>query len=159
MLLKQASGVKKMNLVEKINEDVKTAMKNQEKNKLNVIRMLKSAIQLSKIELKHDLSDEEVIDVVAKQIKMRKDSMKEFEKASRKDLVDQYQQEIDILNEYLPEQLSLDEVVAIIDEVFAQVQPTSPKQMGLLMKEITPKVKGKFDMGEVSKIIKEKLNS
>ncbi len=148
-----------MSLVEKINEDVKQAMKSQDKEKLNVIRMVKSAIQLSKIELKHELSDEEVIDVIAKQIKMRKDSIEEFSKASREDLVKQYEGEIEILKEYMPEQLSKDEVLQIIDEAFLNLQPTSPKQMGLIMKEVTPKVTGKFDMGEVSKIIKDRLNT
>ena len=148
-----------MSLVERVNEDVKLAMKSQDKERLNVVRMLKSAIQLSKIELKHELSDEEVIDVVAKQIKMRKDSIMEFSKASRDDLIRQYQKEVEVLMSYMPEQLSIDEVNQIIDDVFKKIQPTSPKQMGLIMKEVTPCVKGKFDMGEVSKIIKEKLNN
>lgn len=147
-----------MSLVEKINDDMKLAMKNQDKERLNVIRMVKSAVQLAKIELKHDLSDEEVVDVVAKQIKMRKDSIQEFTKAARNDLVEQYHQEIEILNEYMPEQLSLDEVNQIIDQAFEVVQPTSFKQMGLIMKEVNPKVRGKFDMGEISKLIKERLN-
>ncbi len=147
-----------MTLAEKINEDVKTAMKNQDKEKLNVIRMVKSAIQLAKIEAKHDLSDDEVVDVIAKQIKMRKDSIIEFKKASRDDLAENYQKEIEVLQEYMPEPLSLEEVEKVIDEAFEKIKPTSPKQMGLIMKEVTPKVKGKFDMGEVSKIIKEKLN-
>ena len=148
-----------MSLVEKINEDVKLAMKSQDKQKLNTIRMLKSAIQLASIEKKHELSDEEVIEVLSKQIKMRKDSVIEFSKADRTDLAEQYSQEIEILMAYMPEQLSLDEVVKIIDEVIANVNPTSQKQMGLIMKEVNPKVKGKFDMGEVSKIIKDKLSS
>lgn len=148
-----------MNLTIKINEDLKEAMKNKDKEKLNVIRMVKSAIQLAKIECKHDLTDEEVIDVISKQIKMRKDSINEFKKANRNDLVDQYEEEITILNNYMPEQLSLEEVTEIIDEAFNKVNPTSTKQMGMIMKEVTPKVKGKFDMGEVSKIIKDRINN
>ena len=148
-----------MTLVERINEDMKAAMKAQDKETLNVIRMVKSAVQLSKIELKHDLSDEEVVDVVSKQIKMRKDSIVEFSKASREDLVKQYEQEIDILNKYMPEQLSIEEVNKIIDEAFALINPTNQKQMGLIMKEVNPKVRGKFDMGEVSKLIKDKLSN
>ena len=148
-----------MSLVEQINEDMKTAMKSQDKERLSVIRMIKSAIQLAKIELKHELSDEEVVDVVSKQIKMRKDSIAEFSKASRDDLVQAYQSEIEILNNYMPEQLSLEEVNKIIDEAFALINPTSQKQMGLIMKEINPKVRGKFDMGEVSKIIRDKLSN
>lgn len=148
-----------MSLVEKINEDMKLAMKSQDKETLSVVRMIKSAVQLAKIELKHELSDEEVVDVVSKQIKMRKDSIAEFSKASRDDLVKQYEREIEILNKYMPEQLSRDEVNKIIDEAFATVNPTSQKQMGLIMKEVNPKVRGKFDMGEVSKIIKDKLSN
>ncbi len=148
-----------MSLAEKITEDVKVAMKNQDKEKLNVIRMVKSAIQLAKIEAKHDLSDEEVIDVISKQIKMRKDSIVEFEKASRADLAENYRKEIEILKEYMPEPLSIEKVKEIIDAAFDKIKPTSPKQMGLIMKEVTPQIKGKFDMGEVSKIIKEKLSS
>ena len=148
-----------MSLIAKINEDVKTAMKNHEKEKLNTIRMLKSAVQLASIEKKHDLSDEEVIEVLSKQIKMRKDSVAEFSKANRIDLAEQYNHEIDILMTYMPKQLEKEEVIVIIDEAFSKVNPTSEKQMGLIMKEVTPQVKGKFDMGEVSKIIKEKLSS
>lgn len=148
-----------MSLVEQINEDVKTAMKNQDKEKLNVIRMVKSALQMAKINLKHDLSDEEAIDVIEKQIKMRNDSVEEFLKAGRDDLVKQYSDEISILKTYMPEQLSKEEVLSIIDEVFNEIKPTSPKQMGLIMKGVTPKVKGRYDMKEISSIIKEKLNN
>ena len=147
-----------MSLVVKINEDMKDAMKSQDKERLGVIRMLKSAMQLTSIEKKHELSDEEVIDVLSKQIKMRKDSVAEFSKANRMDLANQYEKEIDILMTYMPEQLSLEDVISIIDEVIKEVNPTSQKQMGLVMKEVTPKVKGKFDMGEVSKIIRERLS-
>ncbi len=148
-----------MSLVEKVNEDLKEFMKAKDKDSLNVIRMLKSAIQMSKIELKHDLSDSEVIDVISKQIKMRKDSIAEFVKASRDDLANQYQKEIDILSKYMPEALSLDEVNKIIDEVIEKVKPESIKQMGLIIKEVSPKVKGRFDMGEISKIVKDKLSN
>ena len=148
-----------MSLIEKINDDMKLAMKSQDKEKLNVIRMLKSAVQLAKIELKHDLSDEEVVDVVVKQIKMRKDSIVEFEKASRQDLVDQNKKEIDILSVYMPELLSLEEVEKLIDEAFNKINPTSQKQMGLIMKEVNPKIRGKFDAGEVSKMIRERLSN
>ena len=148
-----------MNLVEKINNDMKLAMKSQDKQRLSVIRMLKSAIQLATIEKKHDLSDDEVIEVLSKQIKMRKDSVTEFSKANREDLANQYNNEIEILMTYMPEQLSREECIKIIDEAIEKVNPTSAKQMGLIMKEVTPKLKGKFDMGEVSKIIKDKLSN
>ena len=143
----------------KLLEDLKNAMKAQDKETLSVLRMVKGAIQLEKINLKRDLNDDEVIAVIAKQIKMRKDSIVEFTKASREDLASQYQKEIDILNKYMPEALSLDEVTKIIDEVIEKIKPESVKQMGLIIKEVSPKVKGRFDMGEVSKIVKDKLNN
>jgi len=148
-----------MSLVEQINNDMKLAMKSQDKERLSVIRMLKSAVQLSAIEKKHELNDEEVIDVLSKQIKMRKDSVTEFSKANREDLVNQYNKEIEILMTYMPKQLSLEECLEIIEEAITKINPTSPKQMGLIMKEVTPSLKGKFDMGEVSKIIKDKLSN
>ena len=90
---------------------------------------------------------------------MRKDSIMEFAKASRDDLVEQYQKEIDILTEYMPEQLSMEDVLKIVDEVFSKINPTTQKQMGMVMKEVTPLVKGKFDMGEISKIVRDKFNN
>ena len=148
-----------MNLNDRINEDIKKAMKEKDNFKLGVIRMVKGAIQLAKINLKHELSDEEVIEVISKQIKMRKDSMKEFSSVGRNDLAQQNEKEIEILNQYMPEQLSNAEIEKIISEAFEKINPTSQKQMGLIMKEISPKLKGKADMGEVNKIIKSKLES
>ena len=138
-------------------EDLKTAMKNQDKERLSVIRMVKGAIQMSEINKKHELTDEEVIDVITKEIKSRKDSINEFKKGGREDLITKTQSEIDILSAYLPKQLTVDELNEIIDNVFALVNPTSAKDMGKVMKTLTPKVKGKADMGLVSKIVKEKI--
>ena len=138
-------------------EDLKIAMKNQDKEKLSVIRMVKGAIQMTELNKKHELSDEEVIDVITKEIKSRKDSINEFKKGNREDLVKKTEDEIRILSEYLPEQLTEEELNTIIDEVFEIVKPESTKDMGKVMKELTPKVKGKADMGLVSKIVKEKI--
>lgn len=148
-----------MNLFDQINEDIKACMKNKDSFKLSVIRMVKGAMQLEVINKKRDLNDEEVIAIIAKQIKMRKDSIEQFQKGSRNDLVEMTQKEIEVLNEYMPEQLSIEEINKIIDEVFEFVKPTSNKDLGLIMKEISPKVKGKADMSEVNKLIKEKLAS
>ena len=148
-----------MSLFNQINEDIKTSMKNKDAFKLSVIRMVKGAMQLEVINKKRDLNDDEVIAIIAKQIKMRKDSIEEFKKASRDDLVEKTQKEVDILVTYMPEQLSEEEIIKVIDEVFEIVKPTSPKDMGIIMKEISPKVKGKADMGLVNKLIKEKLNN
>lgn len=147
-----------MNLNDRIMNDLKESMKNKDSFKLSVIRMVKGAIQLEKINKKRDLTDEEVIDVISKQIKLRKDSINEFTKAGRNDLVENTKKEVEILNEYMPEQLSSEEVNKIIDEAFLKLNPTSSKDMGLIIKEISPKVKGRTDMGEVSKIIKDKLS-
>ena len=138
-------------------EDLKTAMKNQDKEKLAVIRMVKGAIQMSELNKKHELNDEEVIDVITKEIKSRKDSINEFKNGGREDLITKTQAEIDILSTYLPKQLTEEELNKIIDEVFEVVKPESTKDMGKVMKELTPQVKGKADMGLVSKIVKEKI--
>ena len=138
-------------------EDLKTAMKNQDKQRLAVIRMVKGAIQMSELNKKHELSDEEVIDVITKEIKTRKDSINEFKKGGRDDLIEKTQAEIDILSAYLPKQLTEEKLNEIIDKVFGEVKPTSSKDMGKVMKELTPQVKGKADMGLVSKIVKERI--
>ena len=148
-----------MNLNERIQNDLKTAMKEKDNFRLGVIRMVKGAIQLAKINSKDELSDEQIVDVISKQIKMRKDSINEFSKAGRTDLVEQNEKEIEILNEYMPEQLSNEEIEKIIDEAFQVVNPTSQKQMGLIMREVSPKLKGRADMGEVNKIIKNRLEN
>ncbi len=146
-----------MTLLEKINNDMITYMKNKDSFSLGVIRMVKGAIQLEKINKKRDLNDEEVIAVISKQIKMRNDSIEEFKKANREDLIEQNEKEIAILKTYMPEQLSLEEINKIIDEAFNTVNPTSSKDMGLIMKEVSPKLKGRADMGKVNMIIKDKL--
>ena len=146
-----------MTLLEQLNKDMVVSMKNKDSFSLGVIRMAKGAIQLEAINKKKELTDEDSVSVISKQIKMRNDSIAEFTKAGRTDLVEQNQKEIEILSKYMPEQLSLDEVNKIIEEAFTVVNPTSSKDMGLIMKEVSPKLKGKADMGQVNAIIKEKL--
>lgn len=144
---------------EKILIDLKNAMKNQNRELLSVIRMVKGAIQLEEIKVKHELSDEEVITIIGREIKTRKESIKEFEKGGRQDLIDKTSKEIDILNKYMPAQMSEEEVIKVIDEVFSQVNPTGPSDMGKIMGTIAPLVKGKADLGFVNIKIKEKLNA
>ena len=120
-----------MSLSEQINDDLKTAMKSKDSFTLGVIRMLKGAIQMAKTNVHDDISDDSVIDVVAKQIV--------------------------VLEKYLPAQLSKEEVLEIVEEAFEKVNPSSQKEMGLIMKEVTPKLKGRADMRQVSQIIKDKL--
>lgn len=144
---------------ERIIKDLMASMKNKEKEKLAVLRMIKGAIQLEEINKKKELDDNEVIAVISKQIKTRRESITEFKKGNREDLVEQAEKEIEILNEYMPEQLSEEEIVKVIDEVFNEVNPQGPSDMGKIMKNITPKLTGKADMSMVSKIVKEKVSS
>ena len=141
---------------EKILEDMKSAMKSQDKEVLSVLRMVKGAISMQEIDKKKELSDEEVISVIAKEIKTRKESIVEFEKGGRTDLVSKTQSEIDILNKYMPEQLSEEQINKIIDEAFNSLNP-SASDIGRVMGYITPKVKGKADLSLVSKKVREKL--
>ena len=143
----------------KLLNDLVSAMKNQDKETLSVLRMVKGAIQLEEINVKHELTDDEFIGVVSKQIKTRKESIVEFEKAGRTDLVEQTQKEIEILNKYMPEQLSEEEVLKVIDEAFNEIKPQAQSDMGKLMGYVNPKLKGKADMGFVSKTIKERLSN
>ena len=144
-------------MVEKLKQDMIDAMKNKEKERLTVIRMVKAAMDQEHIDRKREINDELLIDVVNKQIKMRKDSISEFEKGGRSDLIEATQKEVDILMNYLPEQLSIEEVKDIISAIFDEVKPVGQRDMGKVMKEATSQLKGKADMKEVSNIIKEKL--
>lgn len=144
-------------MVEKLDKDMIEAMKSKDKDRLVVIRMVKAALKQEQIDHKKEINDDLLIDVINKQIKMRKDSIIEFEKGNRTDLVEKNQKEINVLMAYLPEQLSTEEVEKIINEIFEEVKPESQKDMGKVMKEAQAKLKGKADMKEVSTIIREKL--
>ena len=147
-----------MTLLEQLNKDMVVSMKNKDSFSLGVIRMAKGAIQLEAINKKQELTNDDMVAVISKQIKMRNDSINEFQKAGRTDLVEQNQKEIDILNKYMPAQLSEEEINTIIQEAFDKLNPTN-KDMGLIMKEVSPKLKGKADMGKVNMLIKEKLGN
>lgn len=144
-------------MVEQLEKDMIAAMKAGEKERLTVIRMVKAALKQEQIDHKKEINDDLLIDVVNKQIKMRKDSIAEFEKANRTDLVDKTQSEIDILAAYLPEQLSSEEVEKIINDIFEEIKPEGMKDMGKVMGLAQGKLKGKADMKEVSTIIRNKL--
>ena len=143
---------------ERIISDLKEAMKAQDKETLAVIRMVKGAISLEEINTKKELNDQEVINIIAKQIKTRKESIEDFKKGGRQDLIDKTNSEIEILNKYMPEQLSIEEVDKIIDEIFAIENPTSMADMGKVMKIAKERLNGQADMSYVSKKIREKLN-
>ena len=130
-----------MELKELLKNDLVKAMKEKNKEELNTLRAVKGAIQLEVINNKKEENDSLILDVINKQIKMRNDSVNEFKKANRLDLVESYEKEIAILKRYMPEQLSTEEVYQIIEDSINELNITSPKQMGLIMKEITPKIK------------------
>ena len=138
-------------MVEKLKQDMIEAMKAKDKDRLTTIRMIKGDLDKEHIDKKREIK------VVNRGIKQRKDSISEFEKGGRNDLVAKTQAEIDILQSYLPEQLSEEEIVAVIDEVFSVVHPEGARDMGKVMREVQPKLKGRADMKHVSELIKAKL--
>jgi uncharacterized protein YqeY len=143
---------------DKILKDIIEAMKNKEKERLSTLRLLKGAMQLEEINKKGELDDTEIINLISKQIKTRRESIEEFKKANRLDLADKTEKEVEILSSYMPEQLSEDEVLKLIEEAFNEVKPTSMKDMKNIMAYLNPKISGRADKGFVSKTIKEKLN-
>lgn len=147
-------------MFEQINKDLVQAMKEKDTFKLSVLRMLKSNLQLEKIAKNHDLDDSEVIAVLKKQVKLRKDSMEEYKKYNKEDLVASLEQEVAILANYLPEELSEVEIIKIVDEIVEREKPASMKDMGRVMKALNDQLAGKnADMSLASKIVKEKLSS
>lgn len=142
-------------LNDKIVSDMTNAMKTQDKFTLGVLRMLKSALQLEKINKKSELTDEEVISVIKKQIKQRKDSILEYTKYEKMDEVAKLEEEIKVLNTYVPEDLSAEEVDKIINEVMAEIEVSSMKDMGKVVAEVKNRTHGRADMSEVSKKVKE----
>ncbi|XYQ04058.1 GatB/YqeY domain-containing protein [Bacillus safensis] len=148
-----------MSLLEQLNSDMKLMMKNREKDKLVVIRMVKASLQNEAIKLKKDsLTGDEELTVLSREIKQRKDSLHEFSKANRLDLVDKVQKEIDILGVYLPEQLSEEELQTIVKETITETGASSKADMGKVMSAIMPKVKGKADGAVINRLVSEQLS-
>lgn len=147
-------------LYEKLNADMKSAMINKDKDTLSTLRYLKSAIDLYRINNKLDeVTDEVVIDIASKQVKTHKESILEFEKGNRLDLVENLQREIKLLETFLPEQLSDEEIEIELNKIFDEVKPTSKADMGKIMREVNSKLKGRVDMKKVSEIVNSKINS
>ena len=149
-----------MSIKDQLTEDMKQAMKDKEAGKLrlSVIRMVRAAIKNVEIDTKAELAEEDVIAIVAKEVKMRRDSMEEFKKGQRDDLVAQLEQEIEVLLPYLPQQLTEAEVREIVTEAVAIAGATSSKDMGKVMAVLMPKVKGRADGKLVNNIVRELLN-
>ncbi|MEG1597703.1 MAG: GatB/YqeY domain-containing protein [Bacilli bacterium] len=144
-------------MLETFNNDLIIAMKEQNKFKLAVLRMVKGAMQLEVINKKIEYSNDLLLDIISKQIKTRNESIIEFEKGNRLDLIEQNKKEIEILKTYLPKQVTEAEAIEIIDKIFLEIKPTSMKDMGSIMAMASKELKGKFDSKRLSEIIKNKL--
>lgn len=140
-----------------IDNDLKLALKSGDKFTLSVLRMLKSEIiNESRKGSLHTLTDDEVLKVIKKGVKTRKDSIEEYKKYGKLDTAYELAKEVDILNKYLPQEMSEEEIIKIVNEVFEELKPSSMKDMGNLMKVISSKITN-ADMSLVSKIVKDKL--
>jgi uncharacterized protein YqeY len=147
-----------MSLKARIQEDVKTAMKARDAARLSTLRMLTAAMKQREVDERIELDDGAVLAIVERLIKQRKDSISQFGKAGRQDLVDAETAELAVLSAYLPAQLSEGDVLAAIDAAIAATGAAGPKDMGKLMAQLKPQLAGKADMGKVSALIKAKLN-
>ena len=143
--------------MEQITSDMTSAMKAQDKFKLSVLRMLKSALQLEKISLKKELEEKDIIAVIKRNVKQRKDSIAEYQKYGKTLEVENLEKEIEVLKAYLPEELSEQEIDQKIEEVFQQVQPESIKEMGKIMKMLTEEIGSVADMSMVSQKVKQRF--
>lgn len=142
-----------MSLKETLMQDLKTAMKTKDKRAKDTITMVRAAVKQKEVDDRVELDDDGVLKVLAKEIKERRGSIEEFEKAGRDDLVEATKAEIDVLMKYMPEQLSEEELEKLVRQVMEENNITEKKQMGLLMKNIMPKVQGRADGKAVNAIV------
>lgn len=146
-----------MNLSERLNEDMKQAMKSQDKFKLSTIRMIRATIKNLEIDLKRTLNDNEVLDILSREIKQRKDALQEFEKAGREDLASNVKAEAEIIAEYLPEQLTEEEIKVIVQQTIQETGASSKAEIGKVMSALMPKVKGRADGKLVNQAVQQLL--
>jgi len=148
-----------MSILDQLNEDMKAAMKAKEKERLTTIRMVKAALQNEKIAKGRELTPDEEITILSREKKQRMDSYEEFSKAGREDLIEKLEKELEVVNQYLPEQLSDDEVRSIVKETIDEVGAESMKDMGKVMTNIMPKVAGAADGSKINQMVKEELSN
>lgn len=144
-------------MYDSIKSEIVKAMKEHNKERLNVLRMVKAAVDLEHIDKKVEINDELVLSVVLKQVKMREDSIEQYSKTSRSDLVEKETMELNILKEFLPKPLTDSEVDELISEAIEEIKPEGMKDMGKVMGYLSPKVKGRTDQKALSMKIKERL--
>lgn len=147
-----------MKLQDKINEDLKNAMRNKDTETLSTLRMLSSAIKNKQIALQQDLTEEDILGVIASQAKQRKDSIEQYKTGGREELAQKEEAELKILNAYLPAQMSEEEIKTIVATTIEKINAVGPQDMGKVMQALMPQTKGKADGALVSKIVKEALN-
>ena len=150
-----------MSIKDRLTEDMKLAMKEKEAGKfrLSVIRMVRASIKNVEIDRKKELADDEVLDIIAKEVKLRRDAAEEFSRGNRQDLADNVQREAAILMDYLPAQLSEAEIRALVSAAVTQAGAASVKDMGKVMAVLMPQTKGRADGKLVNLIVKEFLTS
>lgn len=146
-----------MSLKQKLQEDLKSSMKNKDTNKKSVITLIRASIKQYEVDNRVELGDEEIIDLIAKQLKQTRDSREEFAKAGREDLVAKAEAEIEVLKEYLPQQLSEEELNEIVISTISELGATSMKDMKNIMSSIMPKVKGRADGKLINELVKKNL--
>ncbi|KKY01057.1 aspartyl-tRNA amidotransferase [Paraclostridium benzoelyticum] len=146
-----------MSLKAKLQEDLKLAMKNKDTVKKSVVTLIRAEIKQREVDTRTELGDDEIIDVITKQLKQRRDAKTEFAKASRDDLVQEAEAEIEVLMEYLPQQLSKEELNEIVKDTISEVGATSMKDMGKIMAAIKPKTKGRADGKMINELVKSNL--
>lgn len=146
-----------MTLKDKLMEDLKASMKNKDSVRKNTITMIRAAIKQLELDQRKELEDDEVLEIISKQLKEKRNALEDFKKAERQDLIDLTEEEINILLEYLPKQLSDKELRQIVIKTIDELGAKDLKDMGKIMKSIMPKIKGKADGGRVNKIVREIL--
>jgi uncharacterized protein YqeY len=146
-----------MSLKEKLQEDLKFSMKNKDVVRKSVVTLIRASIKQFEVDNRVELDDEGVIDIISKQMKQRKDALEEFKKADREDLVKETEAEIEVLKEYLPQQLSEEELNEIVKNTISQVGATSMKDMGKIMSVIKPLTKGRADGKLINELVKANL--
>ncbi len=147
-----------MNLAERLNEDMKQAMKDGDKFRLSTIRMVRASIKNQEIELRRPLEDDELIQVVSRELKQRRDSLQDFQRAGREDLVANVSAEMDIISQYLPQQLTEEEIKEIVLQTMQETGASSKADMGKLMGALMPKVKGRADGKLVNQFVQQLLS-
>ena len=146
-----------MSLKDRINEQVKQAMRSGEKSRLKVLRMLNAAIKQKEVDERTELDDAQVLAIIDKQVKQRRESIEQYRSGGRDDLADAEQVEIDVLSDFLPTPLTAEELDALIDKAIADTGASGMGDMGRVMAELKPKVQGRADMKGVSQAVRERL--